>query len=60
MPFKRDLKSSRSQFERNGYILLKDVLSQEFMAYLQEFLARSRNGEVAETGQWRIGGKKQH
>jgi hypothetical protein len=59
MPFKRDLKSSRSQFERNGYILLKDVLSQEFMAYLQEFLARSRKGEVAETGQWRIGGKKQ-
>ena len=58
MPFKRDLKSCRGQFERDGYILLKDILSDSFMAYLQDFLGRSRKGYVAETGQWRIGGKK--
>jgi len=59
MPFKRDLKTYRGQFERDGYILLKDVLSESFTAYLQDFLALSRKGQVAETGQWRIGGKKQ-
>ncbi len=58
MPFKRDLKSYRAQFERDGYTLLKDVLSESFAAYLQDFLGLSRNGQVAETGQWRIGGKK--
>ncbi|MGH6853922.1 MAG: hypothetical protein ACREDX_08695 [Aestuariivirga sp.] len=58
MPFKHDLKSYRGQFERNGYILLKDILSDSFMSYLRDFLARSRKGGVAETGQWRIGGKK--
>ncbi|HUR43267.1 MAG TPA: hypothetical protein VMZ01_04120 [Aestuariivirga sp.] len=59
MPFKYDLKSRRSQFERDGYILLKDVLSDEFMDYLKDFLARSRQGDVEEYRQWRIGGKKQ-
>ncbi|MBC8037078.1 MAG: hypothetical protein H7X89_07665 [Rhizobiales bacterium] len=58
MPFKRDLKSFRGQFERDGYILLKDILSESFMAYLKDFLVESRQGGVAETGQWRIGGKK--
>lgn len=58
MPFKRPLAAYHDQLERDGYILLKDILSGRFMASLQEFLDRSRKGEVAEYGQWRIGGKK--
>jgi len=58
MVFKRDLKAYRPQLERDGYILLKDILSDDFMAYLRQFLARSRAGDVAEYGSWRIGGKK--
>lgn len=59
MPFKHNLRTYRKQFERDGYILLKDVLSPEFMAYLKAFHGKSRDGGVAEYGQWRIGGKKQ-
>lgn len=59
MPFKRDLGIYREQLDRDGYVLLKDVLSASFMADLKRYLERSRNGQVAEYGQWRIGGKKQ-
>lgn len=59
MPFKRDLKTYRSHFERDGYILLKDILSGEFLDYLKAFHAKSKSGSVAEYGSWRIGGKKQ-
>lgn len=59
MPFKYDPRSRRGDFERDGFILLKDVLSDSFMAYLKDFHAKSRSGAVAEYGQWRIGGKKQ-
>lgn len=59
MPFKYDLGTHRKQFERDGYILLKDVLSPVFLAYLEDFHAKSRQGAVAEYNQWRIGGKKQ-
>ena len=58
MPFKRNLGVYREQLERDGYILLKDVLSRQFMSDLQRYLARSRNGQVEEYGKWRIGGKK--
>jgi hypothetical protein len=47
MPFKRSLAAHRDQLDRDGYILLKDVLSDRFMASLQDFLERSRKGEVA-------------
>lgn len=59
MPFKSDLSVHRDQLQRDGYILLKDILSTKLMAELQYFLARSRSGSVAEYGTWRIGGKKQ-
>ena len=58
MPFKRDLSAYREQLQRDGYILLKDVLSDRFMSSLQDFHDRSKAGQVAEYGQWRIGGKK--
>jgi hypothetical protein len=59
MLFKRDLGESRKVFEAQGYILLKDVLSDEFMKYLKDFHNRSMTGNVAETEKWRISGKKQ-
>ena len=59
MPFKRDLSSYHAQLERDGFILLKDILSDYFMASLKTYLAQTRMGMVAEYGQWRIGGKKQ-
>ena len=58
MPFKRDLSAYREQLEKDGYVLLKDILSDGFMESLQAFLQRSKSGQVAEYGQWRIGGKK--
>lgn len=58
MPFKRDLSAYRGQLERDGFVLLKDVLSASFMDSLRDFHVRSRTGEVQEYGQWRIGGKK--
>jgi hypothetical protein len=59
MMFKRDLGKSRKAFEAQGYILLKDVLSGEFMKYLKDFHERSMAGNVTEKEKWRIGGKKQ-
>lgn len=58
MMFKRDLSVHSGEFQRNGYILLKDVISEEFMAYLKDFHRRSLDGTLAEHGTWRIGGKK--
>jgi len=58
MVFTRDLKAYRKQFESDGYVLLKDILAPEFLAYLKDFLIKSRSGDVAEYGRWRIGGKK--
>jgi hypothetical protein len=59
MPFKRDLGAYREQLKRDGYVLLKDVLSEAFMCDLKSYLERSRSGDVQEYGRWRIGGKKQ-
>lgn len=59
MVFKRDLKAYRPLLERDGYVLLKDILSEDFIDSLKAFHARSKSGEVAEYGTWRIGGKKQ-
>ena len=58
MVFNHDLKSFRGQFERDGYILLRDILAPGFLGYLKEFHAKARHGEIAEHGDWRIGGKK--
>ena len=58
MVFKRKLGAYRNQLERDGFILLKDILSDSFMAALKDFLERSRAGTVAEYNTWRIGGKK--
>lgn len=58
MPFKSDLGVHRGQLQRDGYILLKDIVSERFMAALQDFFERSRTGAIAEYGTWRIGGKK--
>ncbi|MCB1379417.1 MAG: hypothetical protein KDK89_13785 [Alphaproteobacteria bacterium] len=59
MIFTRDLAAHRTELERNGFILLKDILTPSFIAELKDFLAKTRQGEIAEYGTWRIGGKKQ-
>jgi hypothetical protein len=59
MPFKRDLSAYHQQLKRDGFILMKDILSDDFMASLKDYLSRAKTGEVAEYGKWRIGGKKQ-
>ena len=59
MIFKNELTTYRAQFERDGYILLKDILAPEFLVYLDDFRRGSLNGDVAEYGQGRVGGKKQ-
>lgn len=59
MAFKRDPGAYRKQLERDGFILLKDILSDRLMAHLKAFHASTKIGEVAEFGTWRIGGKKQ-
>lgn len=59
MPFKRDLAEYHGQLKRDGFILLKDILSDDMMACLKTYLARTKAGQVAEYGQWRVGGKKQ-
>ena len=58
MLFTRHLSAYRNQLERDGYILLKDILSDGFTASLNDFLRKSQSGAVAEYGAWRIGGKK--
>jgi hypothetical protein len=58
MPFKRDLAQYHDQLEKDGYILLKNVISDGFMSSLREFLEQSRTGGIPEYGTWRIGGKK--
>lgn len=58
MPFKRNLGAYSEQLERDGFILLKDILSEDFMADLKAYLERSRAGQIEEYGKWRIGGKK--
>jgi hypothetical protein len=59
MPFKRDLGAYRVQLERDGYILLKDILSDGFLKSLFDFLEDSRTGRIPAYGKWKIGGKKE-
>lgn len=59
MAFKRNPANYRKQLERDGFILLKDILSGRLMNHLKAFHASTRAGAVQECGNWRIGGKKQ-
>lgn len=58
MPFKRNLQPYHEQLQRDGYVLLKDIVSDGFMATLKDYLSQTRSGDVSEYGTWRIGGKK--
>jgi hypothetical protein len=58
MLFKKDIGAYASELKAKGYILLKDVLSDEFMNYLKDFQKKSVAGDIAENGTWRITGKK--
>jgi hypothetical protein len=58
MVFKADLGSYRAQFDRDGYVLLKNILSDRFMQHLKEFHQRTSSGELEECSTWRVPGKK--
>jgi hypothetical protein len=45
--------------KRDGYVLLKNLFSAEFLNHLKAFHAASRSGAIAEYSKGRIAGKKQ-
>lgn len=58
MVFTSDPGLYRSEFERNGYVLLKNILSPRFMAWLADFDRKANGGEITEHGNGHIAGKK--
>lgn len=58
MIFKKDIGAYAGELKSKGYILLKDVLTEEFLNYMRDFQKKSIAGDVAENGTWRITGKK--
>jgi hypothetical protein len=56
--FKKDVGAYAQELKSNGYILLKNILSDEFMNYLKDFHKKSIAGSIDESGAWRITGKK--
>jgi hypothetical protein len=57
--FKTDIAQSAGELKARGYVLLRDVLTPEFLSYLKDFLSQAQTGQIAEQGEWRIAGKKQ-
>ncbi len=58
MLFKKDIGAFAGELKDKGYILLKDIVSDEFMSYLKSFHEKSVAGDIDENGAWRITGKK--
>jgi hypothetical protein len=58
MIFKQDPGAYRAEFARTGYVLLKDILSDAFLADMKAFHARSQKGEAGEYGSGHVAGKK--
>ena len=56
--FKKDIAKHRAAFERDGFIYLKDVLSDDFRAHMSEFLAQIKKGEVDDLPANRMAGHK--
>ena len=56
--FKYDPSLYRKEFEARGYVHLKNVLSEEFRAFLADFLQRSLRDHANEIDQWKIHRKK--
>jgi hypothetical protein len=58
MIFRTDPGAYSKQFARDGYVLLKNILSDEFLAHMKAFHAKSKRGEAGEYGSGHIAGKK--
>jgi len=56
--FKTDLAKHREAFERDGFIYLKDVLSDDFKAHMTKFLADIKSGKVDDLPANRMPGHK--
>jgi hypothetical protein len=59
MIFNYDPGEHAEALKRDGYVLLKNVFSSEFLLHLKAFLAASRSGSIAEYASGRVYGKKQ-
>ncbi|HEX2135843.1 MAG TPA: hypothetical protein VHG30_08050 [Microvirga sp.] len=59
MVFKVDPGTYKDVFDRDGYVLLKDILSDEFLDHLKRFHRQAAEGALDECAKWRISGKKQ-
>jgi hypothetical protein len=58
MVFKADLGSYRDQFVRDGYVVLRGILSESFMDHVKQFHQQASAGELEECSAWRVPGKK--
>lgn len=58
MVFKVDISDYRDQFDRDGYVVLRGVLSDSFMEHLKQFHQQASAGELEECSAWRVPGKK--
>lgn len=58
MIFKYDPASMRESLATNGYAHLRDVLSDEFVAYMKRFYEESTADAEAEARDWHVAGKK--
>lgn len=59
MVYKVDLESHKDALARDGYVLLKGVLSESFLDYLTRFYGECNAGVHEEFSKWRVPGKKQ-
>ena len=58
MLFKYDPGSAHETFKKQGYVHLKDVLSDEFVSELKGFYEDSQSNQLNEAQNWKIYGKK--
>lgn len=58
MLFKYDPGSAHEDFKKQGYVHLKDVLSDEFVSELKGFHQDSQSSQLNEAQNWKIYGKK--
>lgn len=58
MVFKHDPGVLRDEFEQNGYVHLKDVLGDNFLAHLSAFYEQTQAEDYREQENWKIYGKK--
>ena len=58
MIFKTDPGVHRTDLHQNGYVLLKDILTDGFKAQLRGFLDKAMREAATESDEWKVKGKK--